>query len=145
MANGQQKARQNVDSFIAWSATQNDDDFLQIVYRGHLNRGEIAKAIGCGKSALNQNPELRAALEALESELRERGILPGLSETAKNNAGKPKEYDATANRRSLDSKRLAKVEAENIELKAKVAELENQLRRFGELSETLAEFGIMPR
>ena len=41
--------------------------------------------------------------------------------------------------------RVATVEAENIELKAKVCELEKKLERFGELSETLAEMGFMPR
>ncbi len=37
------------------------------------------------------------------------------------------------------------LEAENIELKAKVKELEKRLERFGELSETLSEMGLMPR
>jgi hypothetical protein len=54
MASGQQKAQQNVNSFLIWKATQSDDDFRQIIFRGSLNRGEIAKAIGCGKSALTQ-------------------------------------------------------------------------------------------
>ena len=59
MANGQQKAQQNAAAFQAWSATQSEDDFKQIIFQGQLNRGEIAKAVGCGKSALSQNPELR--------------------------------------------------------------------------------------
>tara|TARA_R110001583_G_scaffold52178_1_gene162328 strand:- start:12846 stop:12968 length:123 start_codon:yes stop_codon:yes gene_type:complete len=40
---------------------------------------------------------------------------------------------------------LSSLEAENIELKAKVKELESKLERFGELSETLSEIGYMPR
>ena len=52
--NGQQKAQQNLNNFQAWVATQTDDDFKQIVVRGNLNRGEVAKAVGCGKSALTQ-------------------------------------------------------------------------------------------
>ena len=62
MANGQQKAQQNAAAFQAWSATQSEDDFKQIIFQGQLNRGEIAKAVGCGKSALSQNPELRKHL-----------------------------------------------------------------------------------
>ena len=62
MANGQQKAQQNLDAFEVWRVTQTDDDFKQIIFRGQLNRGEVAKAIGCGKSALNQNPALKEAL-----------------------------------------------------------------------------------
>lgn len=54
MASGQQKAKHNLDAFASWVATQTDEDFKQIVYRG-----EIATTIDCGKSALNQNPALK--------------------------------------------------------------------------------------
>ncbi|EPP4081550.1 VPA1267 family protein [Vibrio cholerae] len=145
MANGRQKAQQNVAAFEVWAATQTDDDFTQIIFRAQLNRGEIAKAIGCGKSALTQNPDLKKSLKALEDELRGKGVLPPLSDSAKKNEGKPQAYDNTANRKLLDSKRVSSLEAENIELKAKVKELEKRLERFGELSETLAEMGFMPR
>lgn len=145
MASGQQKAQQNLEAFKVWKATQTDDDFRQIVFRGQLNRIEVAKGVGCGKSALNQNPALRKALKALEDELRDKAVLPLLTESARKSADKPKPYDNTANRKLLDSKRVASLEAENIELKAKVKELESKLERFGELSETLAEMGLMPR
>ncbi len=139
MASGQQKAQQNLEAFEVWKATQTDDDFKKIVFRGQLNRIEVAKGTGCGKSALSQNPALRKALKALEGELRDRGVLPSLTEAARKNKGKPQAYDNTANRQLLDSKRVSSLEAENIELKAKVKELEKRLERFGELSETLSE------
>lgn len=145
MASGQQKAQQNLEAFEVWKATQTDDDFRKIVFRGQLNRTEVAKVIGCGKSALNQNPALKKALKALEDELRERDVLSPLTKAAKKNEGKPQPYDNTANRKLLDSKRVSLLEAENIELKAKVDALEKQLERFGELSETLSEMGLMPR
>ncbi|TMO54436.1 VPA1267 family protein [Pseudoalteromonas phenolica] len=145
MANGQQKGLQNLEAFNMWKATQTDDDFKQIVFNGQLKRIEVAESVGCGKSALSQNPALRKALEALENELRERGVLPPLTESAKQNEKQPKQYDNSASRKLLDSKRVAALETENIELKAKVQVLENRLERFGELSETLAEMGFMPR
>ncbi|MCB5449651.1 hypothetical protein BCT70_010165 [Vibrio lentus] len=145
MASGQQKAQQNLEAFEVWKATQTDDDFKQIMFRGQLNRNEVAKGIGCGKSALNQNPALKEALKALEDKLRGKGVLPQLSDAANKNEGKPQAYDNTANRKLLDSKRVSSLEAENIELKAKVKELEKRLERFGELSETLSEMGLMPR
>lgn len=145
MASGQQKAQQNLEAFEVWKATQTDDEFKQIVFRGQLNRIEVAKGVGCGKSALNQNPTLKKALKALEDELRGKGVLPPLTDAAKKNEGKPQAYDNTANRKLLDSKRVSSLEAENIELKAKVKELEKRLERFGELSETLSEMGLMPR
>lgn len=77
--------------------------------------------------------------------MRDKGVLPPLSEPAKKDADKPKQYDNTANRKLLDSKRVSALEAENIELKAKVKELESKLERYGELNETLSEMGFMPR
>ena len=145
MASGQQKAQQNLDAFMRWQATQSDDNFKQITFKGQLNRMEIAKAVGCGKSALLQNPALRNALQSLEDSLREKDVLPPLTDTASKAVAGPKLYDNTAHNRTLESKRLSRLEAENIELKAKVKELENKLTRFGELSETLSEMGFMPR
>lgn len=57
-----------------------DGDFEQIVFRGQLNRGEVAKAIDIGKSALRQNPAIKEGLEKVEQELRDRGVLPPLTE-----------------------------------------------------------------
>lgn len=43
MASGQQKKQKNLDAF------------RPIVFRGRLNRGETAKAIGCGKTEHPKN------------------------------------------------------------------------------------------
>ena len=71
--------------------------------------------------------------------------MPQLTGKTVKDADKSKEYDNTVNRRTMDSRRVSSLEQENIELKAKVNELESKLERFGELSETLAEMGMMPR
>lgn len=144
MASGQQKAQQNFEAFMLWQATLTDDDFKQITVRGQLNRQEVAKAIGCGKSALAQNPALKAALKTLEDSLREKGVLPPMTESAKEkqDSHAPKPYDNSANRKIQDSKNLTRLEAENLELKAKLKELESKLERYGELSETLFEMGF---
>jgi hypothetical protein len=144
MSNGQERARQNLSAFQSWVATQTDDDFKQIVFRGQLNRGEVAKAIGIGKSALRQNPAIKAALENLEQNLRDRGVLPELTETAQAQRSEPKRYDPSVNQRAMESRRLSVLEQENIELKARVANLEAKLKRYGELSEVLTEFGVAP-
>ncbi|WP_284509695.1 VPA1267 family protein [Salinivibrio costicola] len=121
MSNGQERARQNLSAFQSWVATQTDDDFKQIVFRGQLNRGEVAKAIGIGKSALRQNPAIKTALENLEQNLRDRGVLPELTETAQAQRSEPKRYDPSVSRRAMESRRLSVLEQENIELKARVA------------------------
>lgn len=145
MASGQQLAKHNLEQFRTWRATQTDEDFLQIIHLGRLKRVEIAKAIGCGKSALTQNPGLRAEIDALESELRNRGILPPVVEAAHTSADQSREYNISATRLARNDHRSARLEQENIELKARIRELERHLARFGELSETLAEMGVMPR
>ncbi|MGO3056788.1 VPA1267 family protein [Halomonas sp. AOP43-A1-21] len=144
MSNGQERARQNLSAFQSWVATQTDDDFKQIIFRGQLNRGEVAKAIGIGKSALRQNPAIKSALENLEQSLRDRGVLPELTETAQAQRSEPKRYDPSVNQRAMESRRLSVLEQENIELKARVATLEAKLKRYGELSEVLTEFGVAP-
>lgn len=142
--NGQQKAAENTARFVSWAETQSDNDFRQIVHRGQLNRGEIAKAVGLGKSALRQNPMIKKHLERLEQDLRDRGVLAPLTETAQAQRSEPKPYDPSVNHRAMESKRLSTLEQENIELKARVAALEAKLKRYGELSEVLAEFGVAP-
>ena len=145
MRSGAEKAKETVRAFELWTATQTDDSYRQIIHRGNLSRGEIAKAIDCGRSALAQNPELRKQLQQLEDSLREKGVLPPFTTQVKTNTNAPKVYDPTAHRRLLDTKRISTLEQENIELKAQVKELKSRLELFGELSETLAEMGILPR
>ncbi len=48
MTNGQEKARENLVAFQRWTAAKTDDDLKQIVFRGQLNRGEVA---ACGARA----------------------------------------------------------------------------------------------
>ena len=143
--NGQQKSKQNIDAFQLWAASQADDDFQQIIYQGQLNRGEFAKATGIGKPALRQNPAIKRMLEDLEKDLRARKVLPPLTQASEQQKDQPKRYNVEASRQARNDQRAARLEQENIELKARVRELEGRLARFGELSETLAEMGVVPR
>jgi hypothetical protein len=147
MANGQQKAQENLLAFNAWKRTQSDDDFKQIVRGGILSRTQIAKFVGIGKSALRQNPSIRESLEALEDELRkpERGVLPDLTKEAFVNKDKPKVYAENENSRARDIKRLSELETENFRLKAENEALKSSLKRYKELSDVINEIGILPR
>lgn len=143
MANGQQVAKKNLNSFIAWTLSQSDDDFRKLVFQGKLNRTEIARYIGCGKSALRQNPALRQAIDDLELELRDKGILPPVQ--GKDNEPEIKPYVNNTNINSNEIRRIAFLEQENMELKVKNKELELKLERFNELSNSLYELGLLPR
>jgi len=135
----------SVIAFKRWSATMTDDDYRQIVFRGKLNRGEVAKGCGIAKAALRQNPTVAELLYALENSLRERSILPDMTEEYKADQGKPQKHDQEAYRRTQNAKRASFLEKENIELKAENKALKQKLQRYRELSDIMAELGTMPR
>jgi hypothetical protein len=145
MASGQQKAKKNLETFLSWSAAQDDRSFSQIVYRGQLNRNEIAIACGFAKSALRQNPAITNELKKLEDDLRERNILPCRSIERIEKEKRPKELDQSASGNALNKRRLSKLEQENMELHAKVRELELKLAKYSELCNVISELGMMPR
>jgi hypothetical protein len=145
MANGQEKAKENLDAFLLWKVAQTDETFRGMVYRGKLHRRDISTACGFGVSALGQNPAIKDELEKLENALREREILPSKSEELIEKEQQPKEFDQSTNGNAQNKRRLSKLEQENIELHAKVRELDLKLAKFKELGDVISELGMMPR
>lgn len=145
MGNGVIDGEKNVASFIQWAATQTDDDFLQHIRGGQLNRSYVVKGVGCGRSALLQNPQLRSLLENLETDLRERGILPPVAPSEASD-GKPlRQHDPKANASLRADQRAAALEKEVVALRAENAQLKASLSRYGELSEVIGELGLIPQ
>jgi hypothetical protein len=132
--NGQQKSEANFQAFEQWIALQTPESFAQITHRGKLKRGDISKACGFAKSALTQNPRIRERLEALEADLRTKGILPPLSEKGEREQAEIPTYHSNAES-LLNAKRLQALEKENLELKAKLA-------RYEELASVIDEIGL---
>jgi hypothetical protein len=135
MANGRQIATQNIESFLAWMASTTDDDFKQIIFRGKLNRNEVAKGCGFSKSVLLQNPKVKEMLSNLEGSLRKRGVLPDLSDVGQSKLINTKTYNKSYSKNIKDSKRVANLEQ-------KVIELEAKLKRYQELAEVITDMGI---
>lgn len=142
MPNNQQKAQQYVDAFQEWSVSMTDDGYRQIVTRGCLNRGEVAKAVGCGRAALGQNPRLKELLTKLEEGLRLKGVLP--SPASQETQERVKPHDQQANKRDMNAARLQELEQKVIALEAENRELRAKLSRFSELSQVLSELGRLP-
>lgn len=145
MANGQQMAEQNLLAFSAWLASKTDDDFRQLVSRGVLSRKEIAIECGFSKSALDQNPRIKAALQATEAALRNRGVLPPAVRKAPGQEVEPLMREAGKQKLGLDAERLRRLEQENASLRAENGELKRQLERFTVIREALAVTGRAPR
>ncbi|MGF1761142.1 hypothetical protein L4D76_25120 [Photobacterium sagamiensis] len=149
MANGQELAKENVERFESWCASQTDDDFREIEYRGNLKRSAVATGCGFAKSVLQQNPAVKKLLSELESELRERGVLPPLKAKKSCLDNEPQELDQAQIKRDKQGvhtrrleQRVVELEAENAELKRK---LERKLERFEALSSALVDVGRLPR
>ena len=145
MASGRQIAEQNVQTFVRWMAGKTDDDYRAMVMRGVLSRKEIAKECGFAKSALDQNPRIKAALRDLEAGLRERGVLPPVAVKGTDKPQEPRLRDRGAQQALVDRERLRRLEQENASLRAELAELKRHLNAHGILREALALSGRLPR
>lgn len=113
--------------------------------RGVLSRKEIAIECGFAKSALDQNPRIKAALRELEDSLRVRGVLPPVVEKTPEDAEKPLMREPGKLRAALADARQHRLETENASLKAENAELKRSLEKYSVLREALAMTGRLPR
>jgi len=138
-------AEQNVQTFAAWVASKTDDDFRAMANRGVLARKEVAKECGFAKSALDQNPRIKAALRELEDALRLRGVLPPAVERDPDAAQAPLMREPGRLRATQDAERLRRLEQENASLKAEVAELKRAVEKYAVLRDALALTGRLPR
>lgn len=145
MASGQQLSEQNFIAFNTWLASKTDVDFRQLVSRGVLSRKEIAIECGFSKSALDQNPRIKAGLKAAEQDLRERGILPPIAEKSPEQTAEPLMREVGKQKLGLDAERLRRLEQENASLRSENGELKRQMERYVVIREALALTGRVPR
>ena len=145
MSSGRQLGEQNIQTFVAWAASKTDDDFRAMANRGVLSRKEMAKECGFAKSALDQNPRIKAALRELEDDLRQRGILPSVVERNPETPQAPVTREPGRLRAGQEIERLRRLEQENAGLKAEVAELKRALEKHTMLRDALALTGRLPR
>lgn len=145
MANGQQLAEINFQTFTAWLSSQTDDDFRQMVSRGSLSRKEIAAQCGFATSALNQNPRIKSALLEKETSLRNNGVLPPIARTEADSIAAPLMRESGSSSRSIDAERLRRLEQENASLRVENGQLKRELERYTVLQEALAMSGRLLR
>lgn len=145
MSSGRQVANENVTKFATWVSSKTDDDFRSLALRGVLSRTVIAAECGFAKSVLNQNPRIKGSLNALEEQLRRRGVLTGPSNEGRGTPSEPPVLPAKADDRLRDAERLKRLKLENASLRAELAEVRLALSRHVILQEALAETGRLPR
>ena len=136
--NGQQQSEENVRAFRAWVLSKTDEEFRSLLHRGQLNRTEIAKECGFGKSALVQNPSIKLELADLENRLRERAIL-----------SQPVQPDdaisVTTVSVNRDDERVKRLEGENAMLRAEVEKYRKYMKRYNLMERFMVETMRMPR
>jgi hypothetical protein len=141
--NGQQRSEQNLATFVSWVASKTEQDFREMVTRGQLSRQEIARECGFAKSVLLQNPRVKEALKELETQLREREVLPAAVEASAKDAVPP---TSVSNPREVaDKARLKRLETENASLRAELTLVRGDLERFRLIEDVLGSTGRLPR
>lgn len=143
--NGRDAAAVNVSRFEAWIAERDSaNDWTDYTRGDKLNRSEVATECGFALSVLRQNPAVKSALDALESRLRDQGILkasaPG--ETAKTNDPATLATDRRImSAKSQADQRVKALEEQNAALRAENRELRDRLRQLEHVDAHLAATG----
>lgn len=150
------KAKPTVAKYLAWRDSKSYEDFLQIEKYGVLNKSDIEAQIAdeqettFPRSNFRSNDWLAVLHENLESVLREKGILPGKTESqvqedlkgAKDN---PKNFNKNKRKAAQDAQRLSELQELVLQQKARISELEKLLEErlnTNNIYADLAEFGI---
>lgn len=141
--NGQQRSEENFATFQSWMASKTDLDFREMVTRGQLSRQEIARECGFAKSVLLQNPRIKDALKLLETELRDREVLPAAVEASTRADVQPPSVSNP--RAATDKARLKRLETENASLRAELTLVRGDLARFRLMEDVLGSTGRLPR
>jgi hypothetical protein len=131
MINGQQKGQENLKIFLAWVTQKNDSDFKEYIFRGKLNKSDIASECGFAKSALRQNPAIAT-------------VLPELADSTDKRVAIPLVDKAGLSSRK-DKQRLNVLEQQNAMLTAKLQQAEEKLKKFEVMDEYLSDLGRFPR
>lgn len=143
MPSGQQLGEENYQKFLTWMNSKTNGGYKQMIHRGLLSRKKIAAECSFCDSALRQNPNIKVALEALEDNLREQGVLPEIIEHK--NPNKLPERDVDTSKTHNNSARLLRLEQETTALRAENDHLKNMLKKYALLDSAIAESGRMPR
>lgn len=150
---GQQKAALNLQRFREWINERDTAGDWTDYWRGDkLSRTDVAEECGFGKSALQQNPALKAELSALEERLRVEMAFgtTHLGKTAQDGSNQATDANsdkAVASRlaraKASADQRVKNLEEENAALRAEVAALRENQKKLQHLDAHLAETGRM--
>lgn len=144
-----QIAADSAKRFNDWIADREAaGDWKNYIRFGKLNRSQIVSECKFTLAAVRQNPAIKKALEALETRLRESGILPD-QKTAQKAAKAVVEATSLAAENRLQSQlqaayhRIKQLEEQNAVQKVEIKSLRESLTKFKHLDQHLAATGRM--
>ena len=127
MSSGQAIGNENFEKFRTWIAERNaQNDKIDYVRNGKLNRSEVAKELGFGRSVFAQNPAIKELALQLDEDWGK--LKPATPKTerelteARERANEKVKRTEGNNSRLLE--KIAMLEAENRQLKVQLADLE---------------------
>ena len=130
----------SIRKWTAWVARMTDQDYaLIITSQGNLDRKKIAKGCGFSKSVLGSNPRIAPLLEELETKLRERGVLPELTNEIEEGESEPLKIGKESLISPLEQSKVTDLEKLCTELKAENDVLKSKLGRFSEIIDVYAD------
>ena len=142
MPSGQQLSVLNSQRFNAWVDERLwSKDWGQYIYRNQLNRSILARECGFAKSVLRQNPAIKKALQELEENLINMGILAKVS--SKKKAKVNTKTNTIVVSSSKDKHRIKELEELNALLSSEILELKETMKRYKIFDEHLSNTGRM--
>lgn len=146
---GSHRGAENLKKLLGWIEERYRlGDWDAYIRGGKLNRTEIATECGFARSVFAQNPAIRTAVEAMETDLRGRDILNAISASKDAINDVIDANNEAVERRILISKqvanqRLKSLEEQNAALRAEVRDLKIKLRQLNHIEEHLSSTGRM--
>ena len=129
MSSGQTIGNENLEKFRTWIAERNaQNDKIDYVRNGKLNRSEVAKELGFGRSVFAQNPAVRELAVKLDEEWGK--LKPAI----------PKTERELVEARERANDKVKRTEASNSKLLEKIAILEAEVRQLKLQNMELGQF-----
>lgn len=130
----------SVGKWNTWVGRMTDKDYvLMMTNLGKLDRQKVADGCGFSKSVLGSNPRIKPMLEELETKLRERGVLPELTNESKEEDSEPIKTDKESLISSMEQFKVTELEKRCAELKADNDLIKSKLGRFSEIIDVYAD------
>ena len=120
---------QNFEKFESWYAEREQlGDLKQYLNNGKLNKSEIAKELGFGRSVWSQNAQVKDLASAINAKLAKKLSIVANKQTNEANHAREKANQKVAKTQADNSKLLQKIamlEEENRQLKLQLNKLED--------------------